>query len=351
MQLPSQNVLLTVTENKQQLIAIIFNELINDKTFHQKCCSNMHKLIVTGQEDTPVEVNNTVVIERDDLRTTHEEAYNIIVQQMVAAANENQTSILVMSDDTDVFVLALFHYHAQNLTLPVYMESPVKERSIIDIKSTVERHAEIIPYILAAHAVSGCDTVACYYGIGKGKVLKVLKSGLTLNAVGDIHAQTNDIIQETTTFVSTCYGVPQSLSMTETRLAMWAKKVAASSKIMPKLSSLPPTTESFAENVKRAHLQACVWKHALDQNPPDMSSVEYGWVHSEATQSLTPRTVPDSVSPAPASIMKLIKCQCESGSSCANGRCGCNRARLGCTMFCACKGSSSCRNEQTAKST
>ena len=31
--------------------------------------------------------------------------------------------------------------------------------------------------ILPVHALTGCDTVACCYGIGKGTALKVLRTG------------------------------------------------------------------------------------------------------------------------------------------------------------------------------
>ena len=47
---------------------------------------------------------------------------------MVASDHENQKGISIVSDDTDVFVLLHYHYQAQNLSLPVVMESPIKER-------------------------------------------------------------------------------------------------------------------------------------------------------------------------------------------------------------------------------
>ena len=108
MPLPPQKVVLTVTENKQQLIRIICEELERDQEFLQRYTSD-HKLLITGDKDIPVELNKGIVIQRADMKTTHEEADNIIVQQMVAAANENQKGISVLSDNTDVFVLLLHH--------------------------------------------------------------------------------------------------------------------------------------------------------------------------------------------------------------------------------------------------
>jgi len=60
------------------------------------------------------------------------------------------------------------------------MESFSKDRQCIDIKATVTKHKDIIPHILAAHALSGCHAVAQCQGIGKGKVVKVLKARNTL---------------------------------------------------------------------------------------------------------------------------------------------------------------------------
>jgi len=47
------------------------------------------------------------------------------------------------------------------------MESPIKDRVVVDIDETVEKHQNIIPEILAAQVLPGCDTVACCFGIGK----------------------------------------------------------------------------------------------------------------------------------------------------------------------------------------
>ena len=94
MQLPPQKVVLTVKDNKRQLIRIICEELVQDQEFQKKHTSD-NKLLLTSDNDIPVELNKRKVIQRVDMKTTHEEADNIIVQQMVAAANKNQKGISV----------------------------------------------------------------------------------------------------------------------------------------------------------------------------------------------------------------------------------------------------------------
>ena len=90
---------------------------------------------------------------------------------MVFAATGKQKGISVIADDTDVFVLLHFHYLAQKLSIPVVMESHVKDRSAVDIRETVQRKNALDPFQIGAHALSGCDTVGCYFGIGNGKVV------------------------------------------------------------------------------------------------------------------------------------------------------------------------------------
>ena len=54
------------------------------------------------------------------------------------------------------------------------MESPVKDRATKDIKSTITANKDIIIDLPAAHALSGSDTTACHYGIGKTTVVNIL---------------------------------------------------------------------------------------------------------------------------------------------------------------------------------
>ena len=165
--LPSQKVTLTITQNKMQLIDIICKDLKSDTYFQKN--TEKHKLMITGQEKSPIEISCGVVIQRHDIVTTHEEADNIIVQQVIQVAVNEQKHVTILADDTDVYTLLLHHYLQQGLQSPMVMASPIKERKVIDIQATVEKHHDIIPSILAGHALSGCDTVAACYGVGKGK--------------------------------------------------------------------------------------------------------------------------------------------------------------------------------------
>lgn len=92
--------------------------------------------------------------------------------------NNNYARVIV-ADDTDVFVLLVHFKHAGSLgNEPIYMESPLRQRGVTDIDATVQHNMAVIPGLLPSHDISRCDTVASYFGIGKGKVLKILRAGM-----------------------------------------------------------------------------------------------------------------------------------------------------------------------------
>ena len=344
-QLPSQKVVLTVSYNKVQLIALIVDALQTQK---DRIGLTNHKLVVTGPDPVPVEISHGMTIHRADLRNTQEEADVIIIHQLLCildSTREGNNSVSVISDDTDVFILLVHFYHERDLTCNLTMEATSKERKSIDIQATAHRHKDIAGQLLAGHALSGCDTVAQLWGIGKTKVVKVLQAGRQLLELGNTTAALADVIQESTTFIAACYGHVEAVTMTDVRFKMWKVKTANANIVSaPKLMSLPPTNESFHLNVLRAHLQCCIWKHAAEPNPPEIDPTMHGWHRDTVNKTLQPTMLPPNTSAAPESILKLIKCTCQ---NCKSARCSCSSAMLPCTIFCSCEGGLDCCNEHT----
>ena len=114
--------------------------------------------------------------------------------------------------------------------------------------------------LLPAHAISGCDTVVCYLGIGKSRVIKHLKEGCDLLAIGNEDAPVQQVIDQATHFISSCYGMKDSTDISHTRLLVWGKKNGKGHSSSPNLASLPPSREAFIEIVKRAHFQTVLWR-------------------------------------------------------------------------------------------
>ena len=190
---------------------MICDALTKDILFYRQSTMK-HKLVITGDDPCPVEIKNGHIRNRYDLQTHQEEADIIIVQQVLRCAKEADR-IAVVSDDTDVFVLLVYHYNEAKLSLPMKMESPSRERAVIDIQLTVEKHKNIVKQLLPAHALSGCDTVACYFGVGKGSVVKTLRAGYKLDTLGNTDVALDVVIKESTQFKMACYGMKDAKDM------------------------------------------------------------------------------------------------------------------------------------------
>ena len=228
------------------------------------------------------------------------------------------------------------------------MASPIEGRALLDVNASVDAHKNIVPNLLAAHALTGCDTVASPYGIGKLTALKVLKAGACgLDQLGQIDIEvplTQAAEKQPMDFMLACYGQVGVRSLTEARQKLWTKKVAQRRASAPPLCSLPPTNEAFKQNVLRAQLQMAIWLHALDPNPPDLDVTLYGWSKSAGTDMLIPTSIPDGIALIPEELVRLIRCSCQTERPCRSQRCSCKNAGLSCSPYCSCRGESPCNN-------
>ena len=73
--------------------------------------SDTHRLVVPSENPVPNEFSNGRKFVRDDLRTSHEKAGVIILQQMVNLSEHGCLIIKVICDYTDVFVLLKYFYN------------------------------------------------------------------------------------------------------------------------------------------------------------------------------------------------------------------------------------------------
>ena len=158
-----------------------------------------------------------------------------------------------------------------------------------------------------------------------------------MSLLGVIDSPIEAVIAQATKFISACYGqYSTSESMSETRWRVWASKTGRTSAVPTKLCSLPPTSEAFKENVKRAHHQAIMWRSLEDSNLPELDVEMYGWVKDSKLKTLQPVLLPINVKLAPESVMRMIRCGCKSENPCRTLSCSCKKGGLICTIFCAC---------------
>ena len=163
--LPTKSIILKSAKNKVQLINIMCQKLAGpswSKDF-------LNALTVTDQSPTPFKVYKGEMEQQIRTTNTHEEADVIMVNQAYNAVLQNGVGrVHVVCDDTDVFAHLTYFFWKLNITADIKMLPTNNSRNAADINKTVESNIDLIPSLLAAHALSGSDTAARYYGIAKG---------------------------------------------------------------------------------------------------------------------------------------------------------------------------------------
>ena len=133
---------------------------------------------------------------------------NIISYIHHLVTEENRTKFDICSDDNDVFVLLLFFlWKWQNSEILIHM---IKfDGTKIDINKPMQKLGRACEHILAAPALTGCDTVSYPFNKGKVKGLSIIQkqTNLHLNILhGDPRAVVNDFCNAGMECLSLLYG-------------------------------------------------------------------------------------------------------------------------------------------------
>ena len=181
MQLPSRDVVLKVTKNKEHVIELtVYKIKINIVKIRIK-------ITVTGKDPIPFKVINGCIEEPIDLKTNQEESNTILIHQVAAMG---PGKVVVISDDTDVFVLPLHYISTGDIKVNVLMQlTSADSDKVMDITATYHKYISFTPNTLAAHTLSGCDTVDSCYVIGKPTVIKALKNNtMSFPSIGELNS-------------------------------------------------------------------------------------------------------------------------------------------------------------------
>ena len=332
--LPRQSVTLNVIANKVQIIGMIVNALRAVKVPEGK------KIITTGPDPRPIDLGSDAQLPP----LTHEEADVLMAHHTINEALAGHSSIKVVSDDTDVLVILAHHLHAKTNNMPstvqLYMESCTKNRTVIHINEVVKKHAKVMPNLLAMHALTGCDSVSSFSGIGKTTALKQLQSFANPIELGNPSTPLDEVVNSCLPYVCHLYRQQSCDSLNTIRTNIFTRQIAGKRHSPPKLSSLPPTMPAFKLHCARAHYQAVLWNSAGMFSPPELDPLEFGW--EKRYSLLQPVHLPDGQAVIPNEVLHIISCGCKSG--CRSALCNCSKFSLACTEFCKCKAKGNCEN-------
>ena len=209
-----------VRRNKVRLINLICRYFIN----HIQ--DNLTKLVVKGKDPTPVQVGNNSSLQREDLKTNHEEIDIIIAHHLIRIASgaSDDSYIKVVCDDTGAFVLLIHFYLAKKMTMHVSMEKPCPGRAIIYIHQTALKHMHVNKHLPVVHILAGYDTVSYMFGIGKVTALTVLMGEHHLTELSQHGADVDELKSEAANFVAACYGTKVEGDMPTHHYQVWNSK-------------------------------------------------------------------------------------------------------------------------------
>merc|ERR1712002_179600 len=205
------------------------------------------------------------------------------------------------------------------------------------ISKSYHRSNHLAFVALFLHAFLGCDTTSRLYGIGKGSILKKFKDNVGLQQAATIfndpnctHSQGQDASEKA--FVA-IYGGKKTENLNMLRFRKYSEKVATSLSLCDS-KVLPSTAAAAKFHSYRVFLQVNQWKN-IDCS---MTETSWGWKHYE--NKLVP--IATDIAPAPADLLKMIRCNC--ATDCATARCTCKKNGTSCSISCGhCRGSG-CQN-------
>lgn len=212
----------------------------------------------------------------------------------------------------------------------------------IDINLTALALGEHCLQLLPLHVATGCDTVSYPFGKGKVTAVNLMKKGkLDLSILGEPSTSEDELMSAGHHLFCSLYGLDASTPMTELRYTLFTTRMEKCSN----LRLLPPTDDALCHHMKRAHLQAMLWKAADQKQPPNVNVEDFGWVVKDGVPHPVTMTRPA----APPGLLKVVACSCATSTPCKRKQCSCKNAGMSCTSFCKCQAGEHCQNEHTTK--
>ena len=86
-------------------------------------------------------------------------------------------------------------------------------------------HAAIVVNLLAAHALTGCDTVSSFAGLGKTTVMKKLQAYFNNVDLGNPDSLLDDVVRSVAKFIAPFYGHTLDSSFDTLRHTSFSKAI------------------------------------------------------------------------------------------------------------------------------
>ncbi|KAG1664223.1 hypothetical protein GQR58_019902 [Nymphon striatum] len=303
--------------------------------------------LVLGVNAQATRVTQTEHTDVDELYCPNHEEADTRIFAHIASCDDNNVFV-IQATDTDIIVLAMYHFPRLPNVVELWVEKNDLFLSIHDLvnesaKAVGKDVLALTDTLLISYILSGCDSVSYPFKRGKKRfcssatftVLRTVK--VALEHVDKHPALSNcirhesgpsahdQVITEARSFFCDLYGKPGYLSLDKLRAHLFASRKLD-------LRSLPSTEDAFHFHVLRSLCQISLYKQASLSNPVLLPPEEYGRIVDGD------RLIPVMKSkPSKPSAAKLKYCKCKKKPNCLRN-CPCAKAAVPCIIACACNG-------------
>ena len=265
--------------NKVDLVKFFLKDWSDPKCF-ETIISERVIFVTVESECYQLRVTDSKVVSRRELSlcSKQEEADTkmFLCCQHATQPDEN-VNICISTVDSDVAILAVHYKERIRCNLYVEIGSKGKKR-ILAISNIYDSLGEAMSNALPAlHAVSGCDSTSAFFGVGKQKAYKIVKSSdrfqEVLARMGDTFDFDENLFAAVQEMVAEFYGVKTCPSINDARY----RKFCTKNKV-PEPHKLPPTKDELLLHCQRPNYVRCIWKSALSANDMSPTPEGRGWL-------------------------------------------------------------------------
>ncbi|KAG1660796.1 Heat shock protein [Nymphon striatum] len=330
MTIPDWKTLLSNPCNKTNMLSYLASRWSQEASWPAGFC------LVLGVNAQATRVTQTEHTNVDELYCPNHEEADTRIFAHIASCDDNNVFV-IQATDTDIIVLAMYHFPRLPNVVELWVEKNDLFLSIHDLvnesaKAVGKDVLALTDTLLISYILSGCDSVSYPFKRGKKRTVKVAlehvdKHPAFSNCIRHESGPSayDQVITEARSFFCDLYGKPGYLSLDKLRVHLFASRKLD-------LRSLPPTEDAFHFHVLRSLCQISLYKQASLSNPVLLPPEEYGRIVDGD------RLIPVMKSkPSKPSAAKLKYCKCKKKPNCLRN-CPCAKAAVPCIIAYACNG-------------
>ena len=254
-----------------------------------------HQLYFALENECYLYTSDGKVVSRTQVRpleSGHTEADTRVIfhAQFVAQVHDKPPVIVIRSDDTDVFILLV--YHCRFISSHLWMDAGVDSkntRRMIDVSHLANiltsRVCDALP---SFHALTGCDYTASFMRKAKWRPFQIMKNSeiftAAISKLGDTDVIDQDVSAVVEEYLCSVYGARNVSGVNEARLQLFNKLYAPKRTNDPleKLKTsdpccMPPCQKVLQQKLRRTNFVAFVWKNAREAKPVAFGPEGHGW--------------------------------------------------------------------------